>query len=59
MIELKQELRFSTTVSDTTPENEFIVEFFTGEETNGTEGCLIKITHNFDELLDFLDELEQ
>ncbi|WP_413299328.1 hypothetical protein AA0X95_15535 [Bacillus sp. 1P10SD] len=53
---VKQELKFSTVVSDSTNVNDFIVEFMNLEETEGLSP--IKVTKNFDELLQFLDELE-
>ncbi|MGG3560742.1 hypothetical protein ABES03_03855 [Neobacillus rhizosphaerae] len=53
---VKQELIFSTVVSDSTDVNDFIVEFMSPEETTGLS--LIKVTRNFDELLQFLDDLE-
>jgi hypothetical protein len=51
----KQEYTFSTVVSDSTDANEFIIEFY---PDNAAEGSPFKITKNFDELIDFLNELE-
>lgn len=51
----KLEYIFSTVVSDSTDVNEFIVEFY---PENDAEGSPFKITKNFDELIDFLNELE-
>ena len=53
---VKQELIFSTVVSESTDVNDFIVEFMSPEETTGLSP--IKVTRNFDELLQFLDDLE-
>lgn len=53
---VKQELIFSTVVSDSADVNDFIVEFMNPEE--GTDCSPIKVTRNFEELLQFLDELE-
>ncbi|MEH7436781.1 hypothetical protein V7182_04745 [Neobacillus drentensis] len=53
---VKQELIFSTVVSESTDVNDFIVEFMRPEETTGLSP--IKVTRNFDELLQFLDDLE-
>lgn len=50
----KQDFIFSTLVSDSTDVNEFIIEFY----ENAADESPIKITKNFDELLDFLNELE-
>ncbi|WP_157075882.1 hypothetical protein [Neobacillus fumarioli] len=45
---------FSTAVSDSNDENEFVVEFFPG---NGSGASPIRVTNSFDELIDFLEEM--
>jgi len=45
---------FSTAVSDSNDENEFVVEFFPG---NGSGASPIRVTNSFDELIDFLEEI--
>ncbi|WML60592.1 hypothetical protein [Neobacillus sp. PS2-9] len=54
---VKQELIFSTVVSESTDVNDFIVEFMNPEE--GTDCSPIKVTRNFEELLQFLGVLEE
>ncbi|MCM3764642.1 hypothetical protein [Neobacillus niacini] len=51
----KQDFIFSTLVSDSTDVKEFIIEFY---HENAAESSPIKVTKNFDELIDFLNELE-
>jgi hypothetical protein len=57
MNDLKPAYSFSTVVSDSTKKNEFIVEFspFT---TDVEVDSVVKVTNDFDELLNFLAEME-
>lgn len=57
MQKVKQDLIFSTVVSNNSDVNEFIVEFTSNGET--TDSNPIKITNNFEELIKFLSELEE
>ena len=57
MQKVKQEFNFSTVVSNNPDLNEFIVEFTSkGEKTDSNP---IKITKNFEELIEFLSEMEE
>jgi hypothetical protein len=59
MKNIKQAYFFSTIVSESTKNDEFTVEF-SPNTTNGETECLsMKVTNNFDELLDFLDEMDE
>jgi hypothetical protein len=53
---VKQDLFFSSIVSDNTDVDDFIIEFISPEESSNHSP--IKITRNFDELLEFLDEFD-
>ncbi len=55
MQKVRQDFIFSTVVSDSDEVNEFVVEFYSEE----MEGSPAKITRNFDELIDFLNEMEE
>ncbi|MDZ5472736.1 hypothetical protein SM124_13465 [Bacillus sp. 31A1R] len=50
---------FSSSVSETNKENEFTVEFFQCTPEMNQEDNPYKVTNNFDELLNFLEELEE
>lgn len=56
MQKIEQDYLFSTVVSDSTDVNEFIVEF-SPSETSETEQK--KVTRDFDELLEFLIDMDQ
>ncbi|WP_177177308.1 hypothetical protein [Bacillus sp. MUM 116] len=58
MQSVKEMITFSTTVSDRTDTDEFLIQFSSCEFCNDTEKP-IKMTKNFDELIDFLEHLEQ
>jgi hypothetical protein len=48
---------FSTDVTDSSTENEFIVEIF-HQRDDTVEGSMpIKVTHTFDEIIDFFEQL--
>jgi hypothetical protein len=50
---------FSTTVSEDHEKEDFIVEFFTNQPDHSSEDLPIKITKTFDELIDFLEQLDE
>lgn len=56
MLKVKPEYIFSSDVSDSTDVNEFIVEFFCDDLVDGTP---VKITRNFDDLIEFFDAIEE
>ncbi|MCM2532516.1 hypothetical protein NDK43_09120 [Neobacillus pocheonensis] len=58
MLGLKQEYIFKSIVSEKASENEFVVEFFSCDTNVQNECQPLKVTHNFDELIDFFEELE-
>ncbi|MDQ6598279.1 hypothetical protein [Bacillus salipaludis] len=58
MQSVKELISFSTTISESTDPNEFLIQFSSCESFNEREKP-IKLTKNFDELIDFLEELEQ
>ncbi|MED1471192.1 MULTISPECIES: hypothetical protein [Bacillus] len=58
MQSVKELIIFSTTISESTDPNEFLIQFSSCESCNEHEKP-IKLTKNFDELIDFLEELEQ
>nr|WP_263326680.1 hypothetical protein [Neobacillus sp. Marseille-Q6967] len=53
---LNQTYFFSTCVSDIVSENDFVLEFFENVEQQDTTPW--KITKTFDELIDFLEQIE-
>jgi len=55
MQSLKASYHFSTTISDSTDANEFIIEFSSDDQEKSNP---VKITKNFDELLDFLEQID-
>lgn len=58
LIEKKNdEYIFSTSVSNQTKQDEFIIEFYPKNKTPIDNG--IKMTRNFEELIDFLEQLEE
>lgn len=52
-----EEYIFSTNVSADTTDDDFYVEFYPYCENMNCEGKPVKVTHTFDELLDFLEEV--
>jgi hypothetical protein len=50
---------FTTTVSNELKKEDFIVEFFTYPPSASSDDMPIKITKNFDELLDFIEQLDE
>ncbi|CEG27396.1 hypothetical protein [Bacillus sp. B-jedd] len=53
------EFVFSTSVTPNTSKEEFIVEFFPYTPDWSCMGQPTKITRNFEELIDFFEELEE
>lgn len=58
MLGVKQEYQYSTVVAESTKVDEFIVEFTPLFTDVGLEDIPVKITRNFDELLDFLESID-
>lgn len=58
MVSLQKEYIFSTIVSEKNQEDDFVVEFFSCKTSKRNECQPIKVTHNFDELIDFFEELD-
>lgn len=58
MLSPEQDYIFSTIVSEKTQENDFVIEFFSCEISEQNVFQPIKITHNFDELIDFFEAME-
>ncbi|MGG1397086.1 hypothetical protein ABE288_04560 [Bacillus salipaludis] len=58
MQSVKELISFSTTISESTDPNEFLIQFSSCDSYDDHEKP-IKLTKNFDELIDFLEELEQ
>jgi hypothetical protein len=56
---INQEYFFTTTVSDELEKGDFIVEFFTNPPNPSSEEMPIKITKNFDDLIDFFEQLDK
>ncbi|MEH7335976.1 hypothetical protein V7161_25440 [Neobacillus drentensis] len=56
MQKVKKDYHFSTVVSDSNDENEFIVEFSPSQPADTTQP---KVTKDFDELIEFLLEIDQ
>ena len=56
MQKVKKDYQFSTAVSDSNDVNEFIVEFSPSPPADPTQP---KVTKDFDELLEFLLEIDQ
>jgi hypothetical protein len=54
-----QEYLFTTTVLDELEKGDFIVEFFTNSPNPSSDDIPIKITKNFDELIDFFEQLDE
>jgi hypothetical protein len=50
---------FTTTVSEKHEKEDFMVEFFTNQPDESSEDSPIKITKNFDELIDFFEQLDE
>jgi hypothetical protein len=50
---------FTTTVSEEHEQEDFIIEFFTDQPDHSSEDSPIKITKTFDELIDFLEQLDE
>ncbi|MBL4950683.1 hypothetical protein JK635_00295 [Neobacillus sp. YIM B02564] len=48
-----KEYQFSTFVNESMDRNEFVIEFFPADPSNGSP----KVTRNFDELIDFFEQL--
>jgi hypothetical protein len=59
MQDRKQDYLFSTNVSDSTDVNEFVIEFFPGLSNTQAENLPSKVTHTFDELIDFIDQMDE
>ncbi|NRD79609.1 hypothetical protein HPT25_19800 [Bacillus sp. BRMEA1] len=55
MQKIGHEYIFSTELTKSTDINEFIIEFYCENES---EESPVKVTRNFDELLDFFEELD-
>lgn len=58
MESVKELITFSTTISENADPSEFLIQFSSCESCNEHEKP-IKVTKNFDELIDFLEELEE
>jgi hypothetical protein len=56
---INQEYFFTTTVSDELEKGDFIVEFFTKTPNPSSDDMPIKITKNFDDLIDFFEQLDE
>jgi hypothetical protein len=56
MQKVEHEYIFSTAVSDSTDVNEFVIEFYSGNES---EEPPIRVTRNFNELIEFLEEMDE
>ena len=54
MQKVKRVVQFSSEVSESTDVNEFIIEFYCVDQNPNSP----IITHNFDELIDFFNELD-
>ncbi|MFC4798925.1 hypothetical protein ACFPA1_05995 [Neobacillus sp. GCM10023253] len=50
-----QDYIYNSVVSDSNDVNEFIIEFLSGETS---EGSPVKVTRNFEELIQFFEEIE-
>lgn len=50
-----QDYIYTSVVSDSNDVTEFIIEFLSGEMS---EGSPVKITRNFEELIEFFEEME-
>jgi hypothetical protein len=50
---------FTTTVSEEHEQDDFIIEFFTNQPDDSSEDLPFKITKTFDELIDFLEQLDE
>jgi hypothetical protein len=49
----QKEYQFSTFVNESVDRNEFVIEFFPSDPSNDSP----KVTRNFDELIDFFEQL--
>lgn len=58
MSDLNQTYVFSTDVS-TAPDQEFVVEFYQCLMNDQKEPVPYKVTKNFDELIDFFEQIEE
>lgn len=58
-IKVEQEYFFTTTVSEEFEKEDFLVEFFIDSPNPLTEEMPIKITRDFDELIDFFEQLDE
>ena len=56
---VSQDYFFSTTVSDDLEKEDFIIEFFSNPPNASSVDAPIKITKNFDELIDFIEQLDE
>lgn len=56
MQKVDQAYMFSTAVSDSKDRNEFVIEFYSG---NGSEESPIRVMRNFEELIDFLETMDE
>lgn len=50
---------FSTNVTEATTEDEFIVEIFHYLTDASQESMPIKVTHTFDEIIDFFEQMDR
>ena len=50
---------FTTNVSEAAKENEFVIEIFRCLTDITPESIPIKVTHNFDELIDFFEQINK
>lgn len=58
MQSVKEMITFSTTVSDSTDPNDFLIQFSSCDSSLDEE-TPIMLTKNFNELIDFLEQLDQ